>query len=145
MYSPSMAFEVFQNSAGLQAVGPRATITLAGAISLNQEAVQKFGATHVLLTFDKQLRAIALQPTTPDDPNGYPIRPVYGGRSGVISAKAFLQHFEVPLNGARRWEAHLVNGALQINLNEPSAPAGRERTTRVTTARYVRQAGSLYS
>ena len=96
-------YEVFEPSAGGVRSGRVATIRFlsGGRVHLNAEAGRLLGAaTHVQLLFDREAGALALNPTTPDDPRGFLL--TRGTSQTVLSAAAFQQAYEIPVGPKMR-------------------------------------------
>lgn len=83
------------------------TLQKRGAISLNAAAFEALGSPKTVeLLYEREKHEIGIRATTLDAEHAYVVRGV--GKSGathVVSGKAFLNYYEIPLDVARRWPA----------------------------------------
>src|SRR5438477_387906 len=105
-------FEVF-NKVTTVGEAPALTLQRSGLISLNRgahEAMGKPGAVELL--FDKEEQLMGLRPTSLSCANAVRLREQSSGSGFVISARAFVQHFNISIEFAHRHRAELVDGIL---------------------------------
>lgn len=126
-------FEVFSRDLAPLNSQPLVTVQKRGAISLNRAAhVALRSAVAVELLFDREQRIIGLRPVAPRAAHAYPLRPATSSPSGpfVISAMAFLRHYEVDTTVSRRWVAYFDDGMLCVNLCDDSTVVTSNRARR---------------
>lgn len=118
-----MAFEVFDRRNAPLAKSPSITIQKRGIFSISKAAHKLIDeAETVELLFDRENQVIGLRPGPPS-PHAYAIRPQTAKENSqaVLSATAFTQFYEIDTSVSRRWEPHLRDGILCIDLKGPSS------------------------
>lgn len=97
-----MAFEFFKESG--RGFRPRASIRKQGQIGLNHGAVRRFGLEkwgYVVLGYDRDSNRVALKLTNDEDAPGAQRLAIKDG-SASISARAFLEYFDIPYRDETR-------------------------------------------
>lgn len=116
-------FEVFDKDAFSSAHTPTITILKARVLSLNYAAfVALEQPAAVELLFDKVKRIIGLRVVPPNVRHACFVRRAGRSRHGpfLVSAMAFLDHYEVDAHESRRWRAWLEDETLCISLDDES-------------------------
>lgn len=90
-------FELFRNRTVRQVKGPAGTVQARGAFTLNSVALDHLGnpdAVH--LYFDAEDKRVGVEPAEPNSPYAYSTRPAGKGVSRLISAKSFMDTYNIP-------------------------------------------------
>ena len=114
-------FEVFDKTAVLHGRGPAVTILKGRLLSLNRAAHQALDHPHAVeLLFDRKKRIIGVRAVEPRLPHACFVR--RSGRSAngpyLVSAMAFLGHYEIDTAESRRFPAWVENDILCVNLED---------------------------
>ncbi|MBE7188990.1 hypothetical protein [Jatrophihabitans endophyticus] len=116
-------FEVFDKSVLHHGHGPAVTILKGRVLSLNRDAyvaLEQPGAVELL--FDRKKRIIGLRAVDPSVPHACFVRS--SGRSSnaphLVSAMAFLAHYEIDTSESRRWRCWVEDDVLCLNLEDES-------------------------
>lgn len=116
-----MPFEVFNRHRMPSTQEPAVTIQKRGALSLNSAAFEALDSPErVELLYDREEERVGIQKAEDSSSNAYLVRAVgQNGATHVVSGKAFLAHYGVPLNVARRWIAEKQGDLLVVDLKQP--------------------------
>lgn len=116
-------FEVFDKSILARGRGPAVTILKGRMLSLNRAAHLALDEPHAVeLLFDRKKRIVGLRAVPPNIAHACFVRS--SGRSAnsphLVSAMAFLAHYEIDATESRRWPAWVENDILCVNLEDES-------------------------
>lgn len=121
-------FEVFDKRATPLIKRPEVTIQSGGALSLNKSAFHALGEPKAIeLLYDRAKRVIGFRSVDENAVHAYPIRGFGSGNTYIVSGRAFLAFYEIPMGSPVRREAKMVNGVLIIDLNDPGRDATSNR------------------
>jgi len=130
-------FEVFDAQAAPRVKQPLVSLQRKGVFTLNRAAFAALGEPDaVQLLFDTTERIVGFRSADPDQANSYAVRLTEPSGSGsgsyAISGAAFVKHYEIPVDCARRWPAQLDDGVLLFALDDPAVQiVGREARERL--------------
>jgi hypothetical protein len=113
-------FEEYEETPKREGDVPKATITKAGNIAFNKkfrdEHWEDLQGDFIVFRYDRKNRVIGLKAVLSPLHNSYPIREVNDGKGLVISARAFLKHYEIDFKKSRSY-------AVQVDrFHEDSGP-----------------------
>lgn len=123
-------FEVFTKRLVPLKRMPFVTIQKRGTISLNKSAFIALGSPDAVeLLYDRDERVVGLRPAKPTLDHVYPVRSATGKDTGpyVISAIAFTKFYGISTEQSLRWQAHVVEDVLCIDLDEEATPVTSNR------------------
>lgn len=122
-----MGFELFDRRVAASTKEPIASIQKSGSIGLNAAAHDLLDrAEMVEFLFDRSRQVLALRPVD-DSPHGYKLRqPSSTGYTSVFAA-ALFEAYDIDRSESRRFIAHMEDGMLCIDLNEPSTSKGSQQ------------------
>lgn len=114
-------FEIFDKSVLMHGHGPTVTILKGRVLSLNRAAYLALEEPRAVeLLFDRKKRIIGLRAVPPSVSHACFVR--QSGRSAngpyLVSAMAFLTHYEIDTNESRRWPSWVENDILCVNLED---------------------------
>jgi hypothetical protein len=122
-------FQKFDKRTSRLVKRPELTIQAKGTLSLNAAAHHLIGSPEAVeLLYDEENKVIGLRPVSPEDPDAYPVRPIGGGGTYVLSGRAFLKWFDIDFGTPTRREVTVVNGVLIVDLKDPGRDATSNRT-----------------
>ena len=126
-----MPFEVFDKRMTPLAKAPSVTIQKRGVISLNKAAHDLIGnAETVELLYDRDRNIIALRSADDSSPHAYAVR--NGSKRGpgqaIVSATAFIAHYDIDTTATRRWKPFVEDGMLCVDLTQEGTVITGNRT-----------------
>lgn len=111
-----MGFEVFDRRHTPLRGEPSVTIQKRGLISINGAAHALIDRAQVVeLLFDKDRKVIALRPADAS-PRAYELRKPSRSGQTMLSAVAFTQAYDIDTSISRRYQPHVEDGMLCIDL-----------------------------
>lgn len=121
-------FETFTKSLVRLGARLRVTVQKRGTITLNTAACAALGSPEAVeLLYDREAHVLGLRPAPVTADHAAFVRPSTKSGHGpyVISAMAFMKHYEIDTAIARRWPATVENGVLCIDLAGPFTEVSR--------------------
>lgn len=117
-----MALEFFRKEG--RGFIPKASVRRGGQIGFNQAAIRKFNLTdgqNVLLGYDKDCKMVVIQRIGEPEQGAKKI--TIREKSGAISAKGFLDYFEIPREESRSYhlEEDVENNYLKFFLEDETS------------------------
>jgi hypothetical protein len=124
-------FEVYERQRVAPSAEPVITIQKKGIFRLNRAAYDAVGAPEAVeLLYNRDKRLIAMRKAKPGLPRAFALltRDSHGD-SWYISGRGFLRFYGIEVARSVRRQAHVENGMLVIDLNDPgtAATAGRQK------------------
>lgn len=123
-----MHFETFDKSRVAFSGEPHITIQKRGTITINAASFAALDEPNAVeLLYDRADHILGLRTIAADVDHAAFVRRSTRSPSGpwVISAMAFIRHFEIDTEVARRWVAQLRNGVLCAQLTTPCLVVSR--------------------
>jgi hypothetical protein len=113
-------FEVFEKPARRRGrvLEPTVSITRTGQITVNSLAIDLFkdAPDSVLLLYNKKTDQVAIRASSIDDAKAFKVRYIKSGQ-GIISAKPFLEAYDIPFVEIRSFNPEQVDDAtILVNL-----------------------------
>lgn len=135
---------MFDAQAAPRVKQPLVSLQRKGVFTLNRAAFVALGEPEaVQLLFDPGERVVGFRAADPGEANSYAVRVTEPSGSYAVSGVAFVKHYEIPLDVARRWPARLEDGVLFFALNDPGVEVvgrdARERLEARGSARVARR------
>ena len=124
-------FQIFVNRAVPMTAQPFVTVQKRGMLSINIPAYTLLGSpAAVELMYDPQRRIIGVRGVDPGADHAYPLRTLAGREDGpfVVSATAFLKHFQIMPTVSRRWSVTVRDGVLLVDLGTEGTPVSSNRS-----------------
>jgi hypothetical protein len=91
------------------------------SLALNREAWEALGEPdRVVLLYDRRRKAVGVRPAPPEDPDAYAVGRPRG--AFVVSARAFVRHYGITAEAARRYDAAVEDGVLVARVGRESDP-----------------------
>ena len=113
-------FEVFDPQEASRVVAPFVSLQRKGTFTLNRAAYEALGqASHIELLFDRQEQVIGFRPVDSSKPTAYAVRSTDPSGSFAVAGLAFVKHFGIDTQVARRWPATVDDGVLCVKLGGP--------------------------
>jgi hypothetical protein len=115
-------WEVFKGRGAPVVKDPYVTLQKGGSIALSKPACDLLGGPGAVeLLFDRETRMMGVRPASTDERHAYPIRhtPTNPGQY-LISGVAFFKFYDLDTAVSRRYTAHLEDGVLCVDLNQPA-------------------------
>ncbi len=105
---------------------PLVTIQKSGSLGLNRAAYEALGQpSYVVLMFNQAEQLIGIRVADQDTPHAYPLRKQQQSESYLIAGRAFVGHYEIEHDSARRYRAEIQDGILTVNLKQDGLEVGR--------------------
>lgn len=133
-------FEPFTGRASPIVTQPTLTVQKKGTFGLNKAAFEAMHSPEAVeLLFDRAAQVIGLRPVNRASvPHAYPVRQQNHSQSFVVAAVSFCQAHGILTDQARRYNAAMQDGILEVDLrSEATAVTSnreRSRSERVTAA-----------
>lgn len=79
--------------------------------------------------YDAEAKIVGLRPRSSETQFSYPVRELKSASGGTfsVSAKAFMQFYELPMERSIRRGASIADGVLCIDLNDPGVDVTAQR------------------
>jgi hypothetical protein len=136
-------FEVFDRRAAPAPKEPFVTIQKGGLISFNRAAYQALGEPEAIeLLYNRAERIIGFRKADPKSPRSYPMREQNRGGSHLIAGTAFLRHYEINMDVARRYQADTQDNIVLVDLKRGGTEATGVRARRTTPTTERSNSGS---
>ena len=123
-------FETFtKRSTPASRMIPRVALQTRGNMSMNEAAYKALGEpAAVLLMFDRETKAVGLQPTAIETKHAYPIRKQPNSKSFMVGAVSFCNHYEIDVSHTRAFTPQIEDGILVFELDKGIDLPLRQRT-----------------
>lgn len=113
-------FEVFDPQKASRVVEPFVSLQRKGTFTLNRAAYDALEQpSHVELLFDREEQVIGFRPVEPSESTAYAVRSTDPTGSFAVAGLAFVKHFGIDTQVARRWPATVDDGVLCVKLGGP--------------------------
>jgi hypothetical protein len=105
---------------------PLVTIQKSGSLGLNRAAYQALGEPSlVVLMFNREEQLIGIRVADQDTEHAYPLRKQQQSESYLIAGRAFVGHYNIEHESARRYQAEIQGDILAVNLKQGGIEVGR--------------------
>jgi hypothetical protein len=112
-------FEVFMGRASPIPRDAALTIYPRGVFSINRAARKALGEPKAVeLLFDRTERLIGLRGVSAQVPHAYPLRTQAASSSVLVSGRAFVRHYGISTEVARRYPAAMIGDVLTVDVKE---------------------------
>jgi hypothetical protein len=105
---------------------PLVTIQKSGSLGLNRAAYEALERPdYIVLMFNRDEQLIGIRAADQDTQHAYPLRKQQQSESYLIAGRAFVGHYEIEHDNARRYQAEIQGGILTIDLKQDGLEVGR--------------------
>jgi len=105
---------------------PLISLQLRGSFQINRAAYELIGMpTKIQLLYNKEKHLVGFRKVKEDERASYNVRKSRTSSTYVVSAQAFVNHYDIPLTETRRYLVMTYGEVVGIDLNAPEAASSR--------------------